>query len=191
MTNPTRYFTYESPQNVVNGLTAFGLLTANSSSVDYSDLSSYSSIGVRVWKRTSGGVETEITAGTPVAQVSVPSSSGSKSNTWACPGSTLNTTDSIVVRVYGYASPSWTELTDTDLSVKDDFTTEQLGATQLDSVTWTVVYYFQIHTTAPIYHRFNWGNSTYPSQIQNLSYSSPVTAYIPSSMGDGLSWVIE
>jgi hypothetical protein len=66
-----------------------------------------------------------------------------------------------------------------------EFQTPQLGASQLNSATWTVVYYFY-HNTSLKTNNFEWGNSTYPSQIQNFSWQT--TAPV-SPIGDGLTWI--
>jgi len=177
MTSETRYM--RSDQHTINGLTAYKLeITQTSSSVTVSD--GYvgdwldASWGIRVWKRTSSGVETEITNGTPQAVVSRGSEgSGIQSATWVCPQTPLNATDSIVVRVYIRVT-SWV--------LKATFTTQQLNASQLDSVTWTVYYWTQLiwsripdefgewwYITAA---SFRFGNSTYNSRIINFSWSS-------------------
>ena len=96
--------------------------------------------GIRVWKRASDGTETEITAGTPVAQVSTTVNLAAVppvTATWACPLTTLVSTDSIVVRWYTkFDADAWLEwLTST---------TEQLGAQSLDAATWTVSYSWRV-----------------------------------------------
>ncbi|MEM3579222.1 MAG: hypothetical protein QXL54_03240 [Candidatus Bathyarchaeia archaeon] len=98
-------------------------------------------LGVRVWKRDSVGVETEITSGSPVAVVTFEDGDFhlELSATWNCPQTTLNPTDSIVVRVYARipsGSGAWTLLG----SGTAIFITEQLGAQSLDASTWTVYY---------------------------------------------------
>ena len=124
--------------------------------------------GIRVWKRDSAGSETEITGGTPVAQVSRSrNGEGLQSNTWSCPQTSLQSTDAIVVRVYmKFGSGEW--------QLCSTFITEQLQASQLDSVQWTVYYY-----TWRFYDRwegitsgsFDWGTTTYNSHIQNFQYT--------------------
>jgi len=124
--------------------------------------------GIRVWKRSSAGNETEITGGTPVAQVSRSNNGeGLQSNTWACPQTPLQSTDAIVVRVYmKFGSGEW--------QLCSTFITEQLQASQLDSVQWTVYYY-----TWRFYDRwegitsgsYDWGTTTYNSHIQNFQYT--------------------
>ena len=94
---------------VVNGLNASQLTTQSLPSL-WSSESTYAWLGsgwdiywgMRVWSRSSSGVESELTSGTPVAIVGRYGSSGYmvQSSTWNCPGAELNRTDSIVVRVY-------------------------------------------------------------------------------------------
>lgn len=131
-------------------------------------------MGIRVWKRTSGGVETEITAGTPVAQVSatanrrspIPPAFGS----WLCPLTALASTDSIVVRWYTrFDAGAWVELR--------TCTTEQLGAESLDAATWTVIYYWQIVNISVNAGSYLWYDGDfetlhyYPTEIYNFTWT--------------------
>jgi hypothetical protein len=129
--------------------------------------------GIRVWKRDSSGTETEITAGTPVAQVSRSANGeGLQSATWACPQTPLDPTDRIVVRVYQkIGAGAWVSVT--AFTGNSGWATEQLGAIQLDSATWTV-YYFTLrdYDGVDTYGDFYWGTSTYNSRIENFSWSS-------------------
>jgi hypothetical protein len=99
----------------------------------------------------------------------------------------MASTDTVVVRFYQGSGSSWTEMTDIS-GYKVEFQTPVLGAQQLNSATWTVVYYFY-HNTSLKTNNFEWGSSTYPSQIQNFSWLLAAVSYIPQSMGDGYSWV--
>jgi flagellar hook assembly protein FlgD len=123
--------------------------------------------GMRVWRRLAGGAEIEITAGTPEAMVynDFPSYTWALRNaTWSCPRTQLANTDSIVVRIYqkGYES--------------DTFTTEVLGATQLDAATWTVYYYVRWYVGSYPYNNWRYAEFiygyNYPSRIENFRYSS-------------------
>jgi hypothetical protein len=171
----------------VNGLTAY-ILGTTQSATGLSNLIQRTGAGgdtvnwgIRVWKRDSGSVETEITAGTPVATVSRQlSKTGTEegiqsNNTWTSPQTSLNITDAIVVRVYAeiVGQVAWT--------VQANFTTEQLDVSQLNSGTWTVYYYTKYETLttgAPSgrYTRgtFCWGNSTYNSRIGSFSWTEGV-----------------
>ncbi|MFO7870728.1 MAG: Calx-beta domain-containing protein, partial [Kiritimatiellia bacterium] len=180
----TRY--KRGDQHTVNGLSAFDLAT-NRSSVGQSSLVERTggggdtvNWGIRVWKRDSGGAETEITSGTPVAQVSRSvNGEGVQSANWNCPLTALSTNDAVVVRVYAEieGQVAWTE--------QATLTTEQLGALELPSATWTLYYYTKYDTlsTGPPASRytkgwFYWGNSTYDSRITNFSYTPPPTLSI-------------
>jgi len=174
-TTETRYF--RSDTETVNGLNAYKLRTSQTgiegSGAEVSGSSTlYYYIGIRVWKRDSSGVETEITGGSPVAVVTVKVGSGGlKSATWNCPQTSLSSTDSIVVRVYhDIAINPPTTLVAT-------FTTEQLSAAQLDSATWTVYYYINARRISGTTYgmSFKWDTTTYNSKITNFSWTSGVT----------------
>ncbi len=143
MTVQTRYLL--STTQTINGLLANKLaLDFSGASDSRIKIKSTATItvyaGIRVWKRASDGTETEITAGTPVAQVltvvnrvAVPPVTA----TWVCPLTTLVSTDSIVVRWYTqFDADGWLEwLTST---------TEVLVAQSLDAATWTVSYCWRV-----------------------------------------------
>jgi len=187
----TRYF--RSDTQSVNSLTAYILGTTQSSSnlstvVNTSGTGEGTSYwGIRVWKRNSSGTETEITSGTPVAQVTrTASGSGIQSATWTPPETTLATTDSIVVRVYLRVNTgSWLQG-----GTAPNYTTEQLGNTLLESLPWTVYYHTQdsrSNTGPPNTRYINityfWGNSTYNSRIENFIHSSSTTVLTVGSYG--------
>lgn len=180
----TRYM--RSNTQSINSLTAYQLGTTQSSSSLSTTVSSplgngYQNLtvfwGIRVWKRNSSGTETEITSGTPVAQVSRSSiASGLQSATWTPSTTSLNTTDSIVVRVYiQVGTNGWQQGATSPI-----FTTEQLGNSILDNQTWTIYYYTQYtgFSGTPASNRytagtFHWGSATYNSRIENFSHFSP------------------
>lgn len=153
----------------VNNLTAYQLSTNQSDTAKYNTYGGYGSCsvwwGIRVWERSSAGTETEITGGTPVALVSRSTSGeGIQSATWNCSETSLNTTDAIVVRVYIKVGANWSSAVAT-------FITEQLGATKLDSATWTVYYYTKRYCTTATVGFFYWGTTTYNSRIENFTWS--------------------
>jgi hypothetical protein len=162
-----------SDQHTVNNATMYKLVenhtqTARSvnSSVTDPENEAYCYWGVRVWKRSSVGAETELTSGSPVAVVSRTSSgSGLQSATWACPGTSLSVTDCLVVRVY--YKFDWTNYTQCS-----QFITLRLNATSLAASTWTVYYYTQrsynisMHKTFMYYY---WDNN-YNSRIENVAH---------------------
>jgi len=183
----TRYFVNRTV--TVNGLTAWdlGLYLAGAYNVRgilaRGSAATTGSIGIRVWKRTVGGVETEITAGAPVAVATRTGNGGPEpaiSGTWPCPATPLVSTDSVVVRVYGrYDADAWV------LFTEGTFTTEQLGAQSLDAATWTVYYHlltFDFGFNAAM--SFYWDGDFetlyfYPSSIGNFTY----TLYVPPVVG--------
>jgi len=149
--------------------TFYKLLTSNTEEGDYNLNSESGSVtvywGIRVWK-LHNGVETEITAGTPVAQVSrSENGSGIQSNTYTPNQTPLDTTDTIIVRVYiKFGSGSWV--------LAASFKTDALGATQLDSVEWTVYYYtVRAYYAATTRGQYNWGYSGTESKITNFTWS--------------------
>jgi len=186
----TRYF--DSVTQTVNGLTAYKLDlaiagTAKSFASAYTSTTVYG--GIRVWNRSAGGVETEITAGSPVAVASLTRTTGGSavvSATWSCPQTALQPTDSVVVRLYIRAGTNPWELCGT-------FTTEQLGAGQLDAATWTVYYYLAIIYDPTIKtvteDDIIIANTTYPTRIEGFSWSVPVPV-AKRVMGDGFVWIV-
>ena len=187
----TRYM--RSDTQSVNSLTAYKLDTTQSSSslstaiTETGSGSGTSYWGIRVWKRNSSGTETEITSGTPVAQVSRTSAgSGLQSATWAPTEASIAATDSIVVRVYlQINSGGWQQGGTAPI-----FTTGQLGNTLLEGNTWTVYYYTQDErrTSGPPSGRYltatyHWGNSTYNSRIEDFTHSSGSTVITVGTTG--------
>lgn len=155
----------------VNGLTAYKLGANQSDTARVAALTVYENSvvywGIRVWKRSLVGVETEITFGTPVAQVSRSlNGQGLQNATWNCPNIALNVTDSIVIRTYCKASGSWV--------LQTTFTTAQLNAQSLNEAVWTVFYWTkrQLDWIGSGYRTigyFRWGTSTYDSRIQDFT----------------------
>jgi len=165
----TRYF--RSDQHTVNGLTAYKLETANSTVLSQFWVANQPYWGIRTWKRSANGVETELTGGAPVAVVYA--TEGENRASWNCPGASLNPTDSIVVRIYSSASATgpWT--------LRRTWTTGQLGAQSLDASTWTVYYYFHVEEALVDYlvmaYYFQHGDAAHPSRIENFTW----TPYVP------------
>jgi len=98
------------------------------------------------------------------------------SETVNIPETALNTTDRIMVTVqYGPDGSTWT-------NIGYSFLTEQLGATLLNSATWTIYYWADFTSTYnPAIRRYNnelvfyHGDSDYPSRIEGFSYTTGVT----------------
>jgi hypothetical protein len=141
--------------------------------------------GIFVYKRDGAGNETNVSGSYAVAVVSK-SLTGfeTKSAAWNCPQTALNPSDAIVVRVKRYNGTPIPESAPTVAT----FTTEQLNASQLDSVAWTVYYRlnkkFNQQYTGYVFE-FWWGTTTYNSRIENFGYT-PVTLEELCSFGDGM-----
>jgi len=184
----------------VNGLTAYKLLTTLSASPNYSVdywITSNIRFGIRVWKRDSTGVETEITPGTPVAIVQrniTPTGWQQQSATWACPQTALATTDAI--KVVWYVSSdggAWAIVLEVGYLDYYITITEQLGDTQLDATTWTVryrtfVWYDPIDDMYYVRCQLAEDIEDY-SEIENFSHSTGVPPVVAQPVGDGLTWV--
>jgi hypothetical protein len=169
-------YSYISPRymrsdtHTINGLQAYKLDSSQSASYLQASVTETESNtvywGIRVWKRSSAGSETEITSGAPVAQVSRSLSGyGIQSATWNCPNTTLTPTDSIVVRVYCMNGGDWT--------LQATFTTTQLNAQTADPTTWTVYYWTKRNYIPGGLGRtigyFRWGTATHNSRIENFT----------------------
>jgi len=191
MPTETRYF--RSDTHTVNGLTAFKLGTTNTTihSTSSTSITVTAYIGIRVWKRSSDGVETEITGGLCVALAPVPVASTYQLVTgqWLCPTVTLAPTDSIVVRVYACDSAGGNQ----QILSGCNFSTEQLGAGSLNQSQWTVYYCcFALIAAGTYLVFFAFGSSTYPTRIEGFAWSEyvpppPVIVKIP--IMDGLIYV--
>jgi len=163
----TRYCT--STSETYKTITVKKLLTTNTASALSAGIALGRRFGVRVWKTDTSETETEITSGTPIATVIHAGTSdddGEYSATWACPETVLASTDRIVVRVYS------SKQTPTSWQLIQTFITGQLGASKLDSATWTVYYWLYLSGTTV---SFWYGSSTYPSRITNFVWTPAVT----------------
>jgi hypothetical protein len=102
-------------------------------------------IGIRVWKRSADGTETEITGGTPVAQADLTNLQDQTLNeitgTWTITSPIpLDPTDRLVVRVY-IGAIGWTQLLDSMREYYLVWVSDPLNATQINPSTITVYYY--------------------------------------------------
>jgi len=164
----TRYFKNAAISN--NGLSCYDLSLTQSASATYKRISdvntSPGTLGIRVWKRSPAGVETEITSGTPVAQMTKNmATSGIDSATWACPETDIDSGDSLVVRVYVLNNtPAWQQY---DAS----WQSEDLQAGKISAGTWTVHYswYFYYNLGDMTYrYEFRFGDASVDSRIANV-----------------------
>ncbi|MEM2178192.1 MAG: hypothetical protein QXK24_05360 [Ignisphaera sp.] len=185
----TAYFRGDT--DTINGLSAYKLSYPQSNIEQSNRVQSASScsgiFGIRIWKRSSSGVETEITSGSPVAQVGIGAYEGAglRSATWNRPAISLSTTDSIVVRVYGKVTIG---SGDTNWKLLATFSTPQLGITSLPAGTWTVYYYLRFAYEwggGPwgYYYRFyfHWGTTDKNSRIENFAPITITATYTTST----------
>ncbi|MDG6221434.1 MAG: hypothetical protein QCI38_08325, partial [Candidatus Thermoplasmatota archaeon] len=169
-TSETRYMRGVVNEETENGLTAYSLNTTQSSTAQSAaSLGSAEDVyaGIRVWIRNGAGTEYELTSGTAVGIASVLANNNPGAvragTTWTPPEKSMNTTDTIVVRLYqGTTSPPGTQIA--------VFTTEQLGALQLDAVAWQPYYFIISSRTNQVGSWVGWGDSTYNTRIENFAY---------------------
>jgi len=139
-----RYFRFDPI--TVNGVTDESLLLTKGSVEKKkegatADTTSICYFGIRIWKRSELGVETEITAGVPVAVVSKgPPDEGLslQIGNYTPAETVLISTDCLCVRLYGKFETGryrglWTVL--------GNFYSPQLNATKLEAVEWEVRYW--------------------------------------------------
>jgi len=186
----TRVFDHHT--QTINGLTAYKLQVGwddiYCTDEEHTSMGTLWQVGIRVWKRSSAGVETEITSGVPVAVVELPPPNiGMFSNTWACPLTSLDATDSIVVRVYQrYYISSWSAWSYGWGGVNLIFTTETLNTSQLNASTWTVYYMLNYAVGEGLY--ITYGKADCPMRIENFSYGA-VAPSVSKPVMDGFVYV--
>ena len=108
------------------------------------------------------------------------------------PETVLDPTDRIMVIIqYSTDGSTWTSL------ASARFITEQLGATLLNSATWTIYYYAALTSTYSPWTRrwtntiyFLFGDSTYPSRIEGFTYGEVAPPAVKKTLGDGLVWIM-
>jgi hypothetical protein len=166
-----RYMRGTANEATVNGLTSYSLGTAQDATTTVAASLGASQtiyVGIRVWKRSSAGVETEITAGTAVGIATRAAGAGNYAvvagATWTPTATALATTDSIVVRLY---QATTTPPGGTAVGI---FTTEQLGASQLNAAAWAP--YYSIRSRAQGTN-VQWGAAT-TTRIENFQFSNVV-----------------
>jgi len=181
MTVQTRYFRVDTA--TVNLLLARKLLTtltdaggSEAHSKAGNVVAAGATIGIRVWKRTSAGAETEITDAVRATYTQNTSTFGVMVNAnWDCPPTALASTDSIVVKVYGkFGADAYTQFGTYAWS------TEQLGASGLDAATWTVYYYIDLwydSASGKTYHDFYFDSLPFNnSRITNFTWTPAAAA---------------
>ncbi len=185
MTTETRYM--QVPSWTVNGLTASKLSSQEVSSTVATQETGGEETVYWAWdiiKRTAVGGETVI--GSKVAQVTRNAEGeGIQSATWNCPLTVLSPTDAIRAISYGsFDGVFWSMM---DYPEYVGWITEQLGATNLNAVTWTCYVYTRIALIEEEYYLFvYWGDSTYNTRVEGFSWTPPAAGglrMIPSLKG--------
>jgi hypothetical protein len=166
----TRYLRGVANEVTVNGLTGYSLALTNSNTAGNWAPGNNVQIhlGMRVFKRTVAGVETEISSGLVATVSRTAAGSGFQTAAWTPPLTPLATTDSIVIKVYGDTAANPTTLRAT-------FTTGQLGSTQLEPNQWTVQYWTRVGG-APNGSDWYWGTGTYNNNIAGFRHSNVIPA---------------
>jgi len=162
----TRWF--RGDYHTVNGLTCRKLLTTLIELIweYHSTCYVYVAAGIRVWKRSSAGVESEITAGTPVAVAyCYAPGGGAFMGSWNCPLTSMTLTDSVVVRIYWNQDGGGWVLVDT-------WQTEQLGAIQLSAATWSLTYILTADGPPDYGSGIYGGSAVYPARIEGFTWIS-------------------
>jgi len=159
-----------SDQQTVNGLTAYKLgLTQTASRarafVDY-EASATAYFDIQIGVRHADGTETTLRPWTQFA-LRTASGYGYQTYNFACPQTSLSPTDAVVVRLRARNEGG---------SVVAEFITEQLGAGQLPSATWT----FYVYTYAGITKygsiaEIDWGDPAHNTRVENFQWTPPVT----------------
>ncbi len=173
-TTLSRYLRGIPSETRVNGLLGHSLGTGQSTTLTYYHTSVSTAIntyaGIRVWKRTPAGAETEITSGTAVATAGRTSSNqGLVSATYTPTSTSLGRGDCIVIRLY--VATSTAGLT----TARAEFVTEPLGPGTLSNNQWTVYYYIRRNTgtVGGLSGSFvAWGTGTYNSYISGFRFSA-------------------
>ncbi len=136
----TRYM--RSDTHTVNTITGYKLDTAESASLLEISIGSQTGgtptcyYGIKVYKAALDGTKTPISDGV-VAIASLPAGASATttiSASWTCPQTGLNATDAVLIELYADLNVS------PPTTLRRTWITEQLGAAQLNSATWTVYY---------------------------------------------------
>ncbi|MFO8109463.1 MAG: hypothetical protein R6U17_02930 [Thermoplasmata archaeon] len=165
--NETRYFRGIQNETGVNNFTAYRLGTEQSENVQQSDSmmtgGDFHAWGFRAWARHEDGNETELTPGHAVGVVlRSEADEGYQINTWDCPETPLSSTDSVVVRLYQDRVVYPPEM------FVAEFTTEQLGASQLDASEWSIHYY--THRGGADFNGVYWGDHDHSTRIEGFQW---------------------
>jgi len=193
LTEETRYFTVV--EVTVNGLSAELLDT----SISGSTVGNKSHVGtttkqsvdwaIDVVQRKSDGSETVLDSKIAlVTHLSTDGASVTKTNTWVCPQTDFDYTDSVVVKLYirrPSATGSWV--------LMGTWTTEQLTADSLDSATWTVTYYLFRWVDIEAGNRYRYEfhyDGVEDSNIAGFTWTPGPPPVGKRVIGDGLTCVV-
>jgi len=165
MTSETRYM--RSDQRTIYGLTGYKLDTTQSTTFTVEEEGVGGSVTVyfraKVSVRHNDNSETLIQDWFALFSRSS-DGEGYQSCIWNCPQTTVVPTDVVVVRI---------RITILGISLDVAFVTDQLGATQLNAVTWVfTIYTYRLYEYRYTYGSIFFGNSTYNSRIENFTWSS-------------------
>lgn len=165
-------FYLRSDQYTTNNVSAYGLDTTNTNSALYVSDASAGDVsvtyGFRVWLVHYGGSTTELTSGTPVAQMTRASDgSGWQNATWTPSETSLSMGyDAIKVTVYlQFGAGSWT--------ARASYVSDVIVSSVLYEQTWRFYLYTSKTTTTSTTARFDFGSYTYESRIEAVGFKEP------------------
>jgi len=168
--DPTEIRYMRSDQHTVNGLTAYKLGLTQTTAEQFVDVdyegSATAYFDIQIAVRHADGTETTLLPWTRFA-IRGTSGYGYQTYNFACPQTSLSPTDAIVVRLRARNHGG---------SAVATFITEQLGAGQLPSATWT----FYVYTEAVVSKIASsaiilWGDSYHNTRVENFQWTPPVT----------------
>jgi len=128
--------------------------------------------GTKIYKVILNGTKTLLSGDTPVATVQrTTDGEGYQENTWACPRTTIDTTDAIYVEIWRkFGNLNW------ELHENCTYITEQLKANELLNAYWKIRYYTKRAYESGLNRTYGWygyGGSQYLSRIENFAYTDP------------------
>jgi hypothetical protein len=170
-------FYFRSDTFNTNNIIAFGLdpTNTNSQQTITTEFTTGQTVtyGFRVWLSHSHTAATELTGGTPIAQMSRSTTgAGWQNNTWLCPDMPL-TLGSEALKVTLYISTdagnNWNALA--------TYISHSLINPELLHQTWTFILY-TTYTTSTGFTTVVFGSNTYPSNINNVGLQPPTQTQI-------------
>ncbi len=178
--NETRYM--DDDNVVVNGADANDLTLTQTAGSEFTEsplVGTGTTIytGMMVYIRNPQGVKTLISGGVvgTVARAWANNAGGLQSTTWTPPSTAMVANESIEIEIYQSMN------VDPPVDFATNFTTEQLGANNLENVSWTIYYYTHgAKSGGSERGRFYYGDATYNSRIENFQYN---LANLPPTIG--------